>query len=146
MWQPCAAAFAPEPEKLMISVVPKNELKKLAAKAEADGLTLDDLAATCEEFDVAPQDALNELSIVVAQGYLAGTWTYDFCDGVMNGIINAVVDLGMTSEMPQPVFSLYQAFDEGERIRSDDPSETDPGEKYTRPVVQEIMRALAASF
>ncbi len=75
----------------MIRVLPKNELMELSVKAETDGLTLSDLAATCEKFDVAPQDVLNELSVAVAESYLQGSLLYDFCDGVMNGIINAVV-------------------------------------------------------
>jgi hypothetical protein len=123
-------------------VLPKNELKELSVKAEAYGLTLSDLASTCDKFGVAPQDVLNELSVAVAEDYLQGSLIYDFCDGVMNGIINAVVEVGMTDDMPQPAFSLYQAFDQGEWIRSNDPPETDPSEKYTKPVVQEIMRAL----
>jgi hypothetical protein len=126
----------------MIRVLSKNELKELSVKAETDGLTLSDLAATCEKFDVAPQDVLNELSVAVAEGYLQGSLLYDFCDGVMNGIINAVVEVGMTNDMPQPAFSLYQAFDQGEWFRSNDPPETDPSEKYTKPVVEEIMRTL----
>jgi len=115
---------------------------ELSVKAEAYGLTLSDLSATCEKFDVAPQDVLNELSVAVAEGYLQESLIYDFCDGVMNGIINAVVEVGMTNDMPQPAFSLYQAFDQGEWIRSNDPPETDPSEKYTKPVVQEIMGTL----
>jgi hypothetical protein len=127
----------------MIKVLPHNVLMELSVKADSYGLTLSDLAATCEKFDVAPQDVLNELSIAVAEGYLQGSLIYCFCDSVMNGIINAVVEVGMTDDMPQPAFSLYQAFDQGEWIRSNDPPETDPSEKYTKPAVQEIMAALA---
>ncbi len=126
----------------MIRLLPKNELQELSMKAEADGLALSDIAATCVKFDVAPQDVLNELSIAIAEGYLQGTSNYDFCDGVMNGIINAVVEVGMTNDMPQPAFSLYQAFDQGEWIRKSDPPETDPNEKYVKPIVLEIMRTL----
>lgn len=127
------ATFASKRKKLMIRVLPKNKLKELSAKAEADGLTLSDLVPICERFGVAPQDVLNELSVAVAEGYLQGTLLYDFCDGVMNGIINAVVEVGMTNDMPQPAFSLYQAFDQGEWLRSNDPPETDPSEQYTKP-------------
>ncbi|SDX48589.1 hypothetical protein [Pseudomonas salomonii] len=127
----------------MIMVLPKIELKELSVKAESDGLTLSDLVPICERFDVAPHDVLNELSVAVAEGYLQGSLLYDFCDGVMNGIINAVVELGMTNDMPQPAFSLYQAFDQGEWFRSNDPPETDTSEKYTKPVVEEMMRTLA---
>ncbi|MNI99887.1 hypothetical protein D3C73_1590840 [compost metagenome] len=71
-----------------------------------------------------------------------GSLTYEFCDDVMNGIINAVVEVSMTEDMPQPAFSLYQAFDQGEWLRSDDPPGTDTGEKYTKPVVVKIMQTL----
>lgn len=84
----------------------------------------------------------NELSVAVAEGYLQGYLLYDFCDGVMSGIINAVVELGMTNDMPQPAFSLYQAFDKGEWFRSNGPLETDPSDEYTKPVVEQIMRPL----
>lgn len=126
----------------MIRVLPKNELKALAMEAEANNLSLSDLGATCEKYGVAPEDVLNELSVEIAEGFLSGSLIYDFCDGVMNGIIGAIVDLGMVGDFPQPAFSLYQAFDLGEWIRSNDPPETDPSEKYTRPVVLEIMRDL----
>jgi len=123
-------------------VLPKIELRELSVKAEAYGLTLGDLIPICERFGVAPHDVLNELFIAVAEAYLQGYLLYDFCDGVMNGIITAVVEVGMTNDMPQPAFSLCQAFDQGEWFRSNDPPETDPGDKYTKPVVEEIMHAL----
>ena len=126
----------------MIMVLSKVELKELSVKAEAEGLTLSDLVPICERCGVAPHDVLNGMSVAVAEGFLQGSLPYDFCDGVMNGIINAVVEVGMTNDMPQPAFSLYQAFDQGEWFRSNDPPETDPNEKYTKYVVEEIMRTL----
>lgn len=83
-------------------VLPKIELKELSVKAEANGLTLSDLVPICERFGVAPHVVLNKLSVVVAEGYLQGSLLCDFCDGVMNGIVNAVVEIGMTNGMPQP--------------------------------------------
>ncbi|MEE4071420.1 hypothetical protein [Pseudomonas viridiflava] len=129
----------------MVSVLPMNELNRLATTAEAGGLALSDLVPVCKRYSVAPAGLLNELSIAVAEGYLGGSLTYEFCDGVMNGIINAVVDLSTNEAMPQPAFSLYQAFDDGERLRRDDPPGTDTSEKYTKPMVVKIMRALKAS-
>jgi len=68
VWQRCAATplagsfmsdasatFAPNRMKLMIMVLPKIELNELSVKAEADGLTLNDLVPICERFGVAPQ-------------------------------------------------------------------------------------------
>lgn len=126
----------------MPKFLPKSELQALSLKAEGGGLTLNDLSSIGDKFGAAPQDLLNELSVWVAENYLHGSLDFDFCDSVMNAIINAVVEVGMTSELPQPAFSLYQAFDQGEWIRNSDSPETDPGEKYTRPIVLEILRAL----
>lgn len=137
-----SATFAHNRKMLMIMVLSKVELKELSVKAEAEGLTLSDLVPICERFGVAPHDVLNELSVAVAEGYLRGSLPYDFCDGVMSGIINAVVEVGMTNDMLQPAFSLYQAFDQDEWFRSNDPPETDPSEKYTKYVIEEIMRTL----
>jgi hypothetical protein len=123
----------------MVSALPQNELMALFVKAETNGLALDDLAATCEKFGIAPQDVLNQLRIGVAKGYLTGKFIYRFYDGVMNGIINAVVEVGMSDNMPQPAFSIYQAFDPGEWARRDYPPDTDPSEKYTKPAVQELV-------
>lgn len=123
-------------------VLPETELNRLLAQAEASGLTLDDLADPCEKFGVTAQALLNALSISLAERYLQGTLTYAFCDGVLNGLIDAIVDVGMSRDLPQPAFSLYQAFDQGEWRRSDDPPETDPGEKYVKPLVLQIMRKL----
>lgn len=123
-------------------VLPETELNRLLAQAEASGLTLDDLAEPCEKFGVTPQALLNALSISLAERYLQGTLTYAFCDGVLNGLIDAIVDVGMSRDLPQPAFSLYQVFDQGEWRRSDDPPETDPGEKYVKPLVLQIMRKL----
>ncbi|OAE10477.1 hypothetical protein AZH11_26555 [Pseudomonas simiae] len=46
----------------------------------------------------------------------------------------------MTNDMPQPAFSLYQAFDQGEWGRHDDPPEIDTIEKYVKPLVVQIVR------
>lgn len=135
------ATFASGRKSPMPRMLPDNELKALSVEAEVNGLTLSDLAVTCAKFGMTPRDLLNELSVAIAESYLERSLDYEFCDGVMNGIINAVVEVGMTDDMPEPAFSLYQAFDLGEWIRSEDPPGTDPSEKYARPVVEEIIRA-----
>lgn len=126
----------------MIKVLPSGRLQALCVEAETKGIALSDLESICSEFGVGPETILNELSLTVAEGYLCGTLGYEFCDGVMNGIVNVIVDLGMIGEIPQPAFALYQAFDQGEWGRSSDSPDTDLGEKYTTPTVLEILRNL----
>ena len=126
----------------MNKVLPNSDLQALCVEAETRGVALSDLESICSEFRVSPETVLNELSLTVAEGYLSGTLSYEFCDGVMNGIVNAIVDLGMAGELPQPAFALYQAFDLGEWVRSSDSPDADPGEKHTTPTVLEILRDL----
>ncbi len=92
----------------MIGVLPKSEINELLAMAQADGLTLTDLARICQAFNIAPKQVLNELSVAVAGGYLDGSLAYEFCDDVMNGIINAVVEVSMTEDIPQPAFCFIK--------------------------------------
>jgi hypothetical protein len=126
----------------MNKVLPNSDLQAFCVEAEAKGVALSDLESICSEFGVSPETVLNELSLAVAEGYLSGTLSYEFCDGVMNGIVNANVDLGMAGELPQPAFALYQAFDLGEWVRSRDSPDANPGEKYTAPTVEQILRSL----
>ncbi|WLH32668.1 hypothetical protein [Pseudomonas canadensis] len=126
----------------MIKVLPNGSLQALCVEAETKGIALSDLESICSEFRVGPETVLNELSLTVAEGYMCGTLGYEFCDGVMNGIVNAILDLGMIGEIPHPAFALYQAFDQGEWSRSSDSPDTDLGEKYTTPTVLEILRNL----
>lgn len=124
------------------SRLPADEIQALCIDAERSGLALSDIESICAQLEVRPETVLNELSLSVAQGYVSGTLSYEFCDDVMNGIVNALVDLGMEGDFPQPAFALYQAFDEGQWHRSSDLPDADPGEKYTRPFVLEILRNL----
>lgn len=126
----------------MNEVLPNSDLHALCVQAEAKGVALSDLKLSCSEFGGSPEAVLNELSLAVAEGYLSGTLSYEFYDGVMNGIANAIVDLEMIGEFPQPAYAFYQAFDLGEWVRSSDSLDVDPGEKYTAPTVLEIMRDL----
>lgn len=126
----------------MIKLLPNGSLQALCVEAERRGIALSDLESICSEFGVSPETVLNELSTTVAEAYLSENLSYEFCDGVMNGIANAIFDLGMAGELPQPAFALYQAFDLGEWVRSSDSPDTDPGEKYTTPTVLKILRNL----
>ncbi len=119
-----------------------RELKTLLIAAEEHGLELSDLEQIRLQSGMNSADILNKLALTVAEGYLSHALTYEFCDGVMNGIANAIFEVGVVTDLPQPAFSLYQAFDQGEWVRSNDPPDTDPGEKYTRPVVMQIMSSL----
>lgn len=125
----------------MTQKLSEHELKTLLIAAEEHGLALSDLEQTGLQFGMSSSDILNELALAVGEGYLSHALTYEFCDGVINGIASAIFEVGMVTEFPQPAFALYQAFDQGEWGRSNDPPGTDPAETYTRPMVVKILNS-----
>ncbi|HCN44733.1 MAG TPA: hypothetical protein DIT18_02940 [Pseudomonas sp.] len=127
----------------MTEKLSQDDLKALWVNAAEHGLTLNDLSAIAMRYDIGADDLLNELSSRLAVDFLSGSLTYDFCDQVINGLFDAITDLGIQNEFPEPAFALYKAFDQGEWVRQDDPPGIDPGEKYTRPQVVAIMARFA---
>lgn len=120
--------------------LPFTDLHAMWEDAQKSGLDLKDLEPICHRFKMLPADVLNELALRLAERYLAGALTYEFCDEVLNGIANAIFDLALITEFPQPAYALYLAFDSGEWARRDDPQGTLPSEKYTTPMVTTILR------
>lgn len=143
---PTANADRPRQDqpKAVSSKLPTAEVHALWARADLSNLTLLDLSETCVEHDAGPDEILNELAVRLAEGYLAGSLTYEFCDNVVNGLFGAIIEFGMDNGLPEPAFDIYLAFDQGEWVRESDPQDIDPSEKYTRPAVIEIMRGLGA--
>ena len=107
-----------------------------------------EILAYCEQRAIAPEVFCNEFSILVAKGFVKGELSYRFCDDAMNflwGFITTPPVFGPDKNIPEPAFVIYQAFDEGEYYHSGDNREVDPVEKYTKPMVNEILRELNAS-
>ena len=99
-----------------------------------------ELSVMCEHLQIDSRDLLNQLAISVARLFLTGTRDFHYCDEVMNIVISDFVDFSMHAEMPQPAFSIYQAFDAGEYLHSDDDRDVCPWEKWTRPDLKRILR------
>jgi hypothetical protein len=123
----------------MTTALPLTDLHAMWEKAQKSGLDLSDLEPICHRFGMQPGEVLNELSLRLAERYLTGALMYELCDEVMNGIANAIFNLGTTSEFPQPAYALYLAFDNGEWGQPGDRKGILPSEKYTRPVVTKIL-------
>ncbi|TYT24836.1 hypothetical protein FZO89_00255 [Luteimonas viscosa] len=80
----------------------------------------------------------NELSVLVAKGFMAGELTFDAADTAMNWLWPYSFQAG-SSYLPEPCNEIYLAFDAGEWQRRDDPPELDPVEAYTRPRLESIL-------
>lgn len=93
----------------------------------------------CEHLQIDSRDLLNLLAISVARLFITGARDFHYCDEVMNIVISDIVDLSMQADMPQPAFSIYQAFDAGEYWHSGDDRDVFPWEKWTRPELNRIL-------
>lgn len=110
-----------------------------AAIEEGFGLDLNPIA---QRLQVDRRDLLNQVALAVARRFTSNSRDFEFCDEVMNGLIGAIVDLSVDAQMPEPAFSIYQAFDAGEYCHRGDPREVCPWEKYTRPELEQILAAV----
>ncbi|WP_426619791.1 hypothetical protein ACP3TY_09320 [Pseudomonas rustica] len=98
-----------------------------------------ELSVMCEHLQIDSRDLLNQLAISVARLFITGARDFHYCDEVMNIVISDIVDLSLHADMPQPAFSIYQAFDAGEYWHSGDDRNVFPWEKWTRPERDRIL-------
>lgn len=98
-----------------------------------------ELSVMCEHLQIDSRDLLNQLAISVARLFITGARDFHYCDEVMNIVISDIVDLSLHADMPQPAFSIYQAFDAGEYWHSGDDRNVFPWEKWTRPELDRIL-------
>ncbi|RRW68963.1 hypothetical protein EGJ53_04340 [Pseudomonas fluorescens] len=99
-----------------------------------------ELNVMCEHLQIDSRDLLNQLAISVARLFITSGRDFHYCDEVMNIVISDIVDLSLDAEMPEPAFSIYQAFDAGEYWHSGDDREVFPWERWTRPELERILR------
>ncbi|WP_366299704.1 hypothetical protein [Pseudomonas atacamensis] len=98
-----------------------------------------ELSVMCEHLQIDSRDFLNQLAISVARLFITGTRDFHYCDEVMNTVISDIIDLSMHADMPQPAFSIYQAFDAGEYWHTGDDRDVFPWEKWSRPELERIL-------
>ncbi|SFP04617.1 hypothetical protein [Pseudomonas sp. NFPP28] len=98
-----------------------------------------DLGEMCEHLQMDRRNLLNRLAISVAKLFITGTRDFHYCDEVMNTFISDIIDLSMHADMPQPAFSIYQAFDAGEYWHTGDDRDVFPWDKWSRPELERIL-------
>lgn len=74
----------------------------------------------------------------VAHEYAAGRLSFDVADAAMNRLW-AYAYLGDEAFIPAYAREVFEAFDEGEFHHACDPPGTDPEQKYTRPLILELV-------
>ncbi len=86
-------------------------------------------------------DRFDAIAIKLARGYHYGQLSYGFCDGVVNLLVGRLYSdaLADRDTWPDLFWEIYLAFDAGEYCRLGE-HDIDPAEKYTRPLIAEIVR------
>jgi hypothetical protein len=88
---------------------------------------------------VKPVALYDLLALRLAVGFHRGELAFEFCDKVMNDLYHvAISSMDEWGDWQKLFWSVYTAFDEGEYHHDNDRAE-DPVEKYTRPMIADIV-------
>lgn len=98
-------------------------------------------------------DLLDHLSLIIAIKYFNREIEFKLGDYIMNIIFFKIFDIlslnkstnpfsVSQNELPRISRECYLAFDAGEYYRDNDDKNVDPSEKYTRPLIEELLRDL----
>ena len=115
-------------------------------------MTIEDLILVCVERNPREEDvhslvtaiggdvdhALGLVALDVARRYMAGALALGVCDAIMNAVFAYAT--GVLRRFPEPMYSVFLAFDEGEYHHSGDHAGIIPEQKYTRSQLAEILR------
>jgi hypothetical protein len=105
-------------------------------------LNVSDVAVLCDNIHGSKADVLNVLALDVAKRYSVGNLGFDIADHLMNNIFAYGIKV---EELPEPMLSIYLAFDAGEYVADGDCQGTTPKMKYTRPKIEEVLSGESAS-
>lgn len=90
-----------------------------------------------------PSKLIEELSIATALKYWNGQMTYHDGDCIMNNFFifwTTNPSFDKSDELSETAWECYLAFDSGEFYRQDDDRSVDPAEKYTKPLIEELLK------
>ena len=113
-----------------------SEIEKIAAQRS---VSIPEAKAACESSGRSLKALLDEISLGIACRYIDGNASFDYCDAVMNGLFDIIL-LGEENAISSDLaWGIYLAFDEGEYRHLSDAPDIKPREKYTRPMLLEIL-------
>jgi len=110
------------------------------SKAILSGNQVADILNNPKEF---PTELIETLSLETGLKYWNKEMDYEYGDCIMNNIYTFWISNEYYSkyfEFPDIAWECYYAFDAGEYYREDDDRSIDPAEKYTRPLVETLLR------
>jgi hypothetical protein len=121
----------------------------ILAAAELNALNPAEFIAWCTETGLSATEASDIFAVQLAREYIEGRFAYVYCDRVMNSVMNVVTTQEFLSAsngaVPEVVKSVYLAFDKGDYVHSDDSPDENQEKKYTRPMIEAVLRVQRAA-
>jgi len=89
---------------------------------------------------VPTKDVFNKIAIKIGQEFQKENLSFDDADFAINDLWSLIVDFTITDEfkvkLPEPAYSIYDAFDQGEYVHKDG---KDPVEHHTKRLLKEAL-------
>ncbi len=84
----------------------------------------------------------NNIAIFIANKYLidGSDDSWELCDLAINSLSAYIFKIGENEDLPEPAWSIYLAFDNGEFYHDCDDHNTNPITKYTIPSLKKILK------
>ncbi len=116
-------------------------IESLLKKSINGNLEYRDLVQYANLRQVDIEDALNELSLLIAVRYMDEAISYEDGDFAINEvwthIIHYICEKDKSNKLPDPAYSIYDAFDQGEHTHIEG---CDPIKKYTQPLLRKVLK------
>jgi hypothetical protein len=116
-----------------------NALEPIIQQATTGRINRADAESVCAATGIEMTDLYNQIALIVAKRFDAGTLSYEDGDGAMNAIFSMMTDdaaNGHPAPYVEPAWSIYLAFDDGEYFHG---GSTDPVETFTRPQIRHVL-------
>lgn len=119
-------------------------IEQLLEFAVEERLDLQKLEAEALALATPPASLLDLLSLEIAHKYATSIISFENADRAMNCIFALVCTeeflMRNGQEFPEITNAVFQAFDEGEYYHSKDAPDDDPEERYTKPMISQILQ------
>ena len=117
-------------------------ISQMVERASTYELENTDILEFCEQANCSIPEFCNQFALYIANEYSERRLSFEYCDLAMNYLNTYMVcDLVIADGewLPEPAYSIYIAFDAGEFVHQGDDVDTNSPEKYTRPLIDEII-------
>ena len=118
-------------------------IEKILSELSKENLSGNQVSEILNNPKEYPTELIEELSLETALKYWNGKIEYEAGDCIMNNIYTFWVTNKYYFEnygFSNAAWECYEAFDSGEYYRKEDGENIDPAEKYTKPLIGNLLR------